>query len=118
MMFPGTADQVDALGLVGQLLDKVSSGQQGRQDHLYRQSHAVVVPSLRPEYQHRPSPDPTRSGGEDANRPAQPALSARPSDPQAPASRPIPAMSNVHQAIRAAVEKGGYRYRWWKVNDL
>ena len=27
-------------------------------------------------------------------------------------------MSNVHQAIRAAVEKGGYRYRWWKVNDL
>jgi hypothetical protein len=27
-------------------------------------------------------------------------------------------MSNVHQAIRDAVEKGGYRYRWWKVNDL
>jgi hypothetical protein len=27
-------------------------------------------------------------------------------------------MSNVHQAIKDAVEKGGYRYRWWKVNDL
>jgi hypothetical protein len=27
-------------------------------------------------------------------------------------------MSNVQQAIRDAAEKGGYRYRWWKVNDL
>jgi hypothetical protein len=27
-------------------------------------------------------------------------------------------MNNVHQAIRDAAEKGGYRYRWWKVNDL
>ena len=27
-------------------------------------------------------------------------------------------MNNVQQAIRDAAEKGGYRYRWWKVNDL
>jgi hypothetical protein len=27
-------------------------------------------------------------------------------------------MSNVQQAIRDAAEKGGYRYRWWKVDDL
>jgi hypothetical protein len=27
-------------------------------------------------------------------------------------------MKNVEQAIRDAAEKGGYRYRWWKVNDL
>ena len=27
-------------------------------------------------------------------------------------------MSNVQKAIRDAAEKGGYRYRWWKVNDL
>jgi hypothetical protein len=26
--------------------------------------------------------------------------------------------ANVQQAIRDAAEKGGYRYRWWKVNDL
>ena len=28
------------------------------------------------------------------------------------------AMNHVQQAIRDAAEKGGYRYRWWKVNDL
>jgi hypothetical protein len=27
-------------------------------------------------------------------------------------------MNNVQQAIRDAAENGGYRYRWWKVNDL
>jgi hypothetical protein len=27
-------------------------------------------------------------------------------------------MNNVQQAIRDAAEKGGYRYRWWKVKDL
>jgi hypothetical protein len=27
-------------------------------------------------------------------------------------------MNNVQQAIRDAAEKGEYRYRWWKVNDL
>jgi hypothetical protein len=27
-------------------------------------------------------------------------------------------MSNVQQAIRDAAERGGYRYRWWKVDDL
>src|SRR6266403_2707838 len=27
-------------------------------------------------------------------------------------------MNNVQQAIRDAAEKGGYRYRWWRVNDL
>ena len=27
-------------------------------------------------------------------------------------------MNKVQQAIRDAAEKGGYRYRWWKVNDL
>jgi hypothetical protein len=27
-------------------------------------------------------------------------------------------MNNVQQAIRVAAEKGEYRYRWWKVNDL
>ena len=27
-------------------------------------------------------------------------------------------MNNVQQAIRDAAEKGGYRYRWWKLNDL
>ena len=27
-------------------------------------------------------------------------------------------MNNVQQAIRDAAEKGGYRYRWWKANDL
>src|SRR6266567_5490637 len=27
-------------------------------------------------------------------------------------------MNNVQQAIRDAAEKGGYRYRWWKVTDL
>jgi hypothetical protein len=27
-------------------------------------------------------------------------------------------MSNVQQTIRDAAEKGGYRYRWWKVDDL
>ena len=27
-------------------------------------------------------------------------------------------MNNVQQAIRDAAEKGRYRYRWWKVNDL
>jgi hypothetical protein len=27
-------------------------------------------------------------------------------------------MNNVQQAIRDAAEKGGYRYRWWKVSDL
>jgi hypothetical protein len=27
-------------------------------------------------------------------------------------------LNNVQQAIRDAAEKGGYRYRWWKVNDL
>jgi hypothetical protein len=26
--------------------------------------------------------------------------------------------ANIQQAIRDAAEKGGYRYRWWKVNDL
>ena len=26
--------------------------------------------------------------------------------------------ANVQQAIRDAAEKGGYRYRWWKVDDL
>jgi hypothetical protein len=30
----------------------------------------------------------------------------------------LTAMSNVQQAIREAAEKGGYRYRSWKVNDL
>ena len=29
--------------------------------------------------------------------------------------RPV---NNVQQAIRDAAEKGGYRYRWWKANDL
>jgi hypothetical protein len=28
------------------------------------------------------------------------------------------AMNHVQQATRDAAEKGGYRYRWWKVNDL
>jgi hypothetical protein len=27
-------------------------------------------------------------------------------------------MSNVQQAIRDATERGGYGYRWWKVDDL
>jgi hypothetical protein len=27
-------------------------------------------------------------------------------------------MNNVQQAIRDPAEKGGYRYRWWKANDL
>jgi hypothetical protein len=27
-------------------------------------------------------------------------------------------MSNVQQAIRDAAERGGYGYRWWKVDDL
>jgi len=27
-------------------------------------------------------------------------------------------MSNVQQAIRDAAERGGYQYRWWKVDDL
>jgi hypothetical protein len=27
-------------------------------------------------------------------------------------------VNNVQQAIRDAAEKGGYRYRWWKANDL
>src|SRR6266700_3717111 len=27
-------------------------------------------------------------------------------------------MNHIQQAIRDAAEKGGYRYRWWKVNDL
>lgn len=27
-------------------------------------------------------------------------------------------MKHTGQAIRDAAEKGGYRYRWWKVNDL
>jgi hypothetical protein len=27
-------------------------------------------------------------------------------------------MSNVQKAIRDAAEKGGYRYRWCKVNNL
>jgi hypothetical protein len=26
--------------------------------------------------------------------------------------------NNLQQAIRDAAENGGYRYRWWKVNDL
>src|SRR6266446_10494025 len=26
--------------------------------------------------------------------------------------------NNLQQAIRDGTEKGGYRYRWWKVNDL
>ena len=28
------------------------------------------------------------------------------------------AMNHVQQAIRDAADRGGYRYRWWKVNDL
>jgi hypothetical protein len=28
------------------------------------------------------------------------------------------AMKHVQQAIRDAADRGGYRYRWWKVNDL
>jgi hypothetical protein len=28
------------------------------------------------------------------------------------------AMNHVQLAIKDAAEKGGYRYRWWKVNDL
>ena len=27
-------------------------------------------------------------------------------------------MKHTGQAIRDAAEKGGYQYRWWKVNDL
>jgi hypothetical protein len=27
-------------------------------------------------------------------------------------------VNNVQQPIRDAAEKGRYRYRWWKVNDL
>ncbi len=27
-------------------------------------------------------------------------------------------MNHTGQAIRDATEEGGYRYRWWKVNDL
>jgi hypothetical protein len=27
-------------------------------------------------------------------------------------------MKQTEQAIRDAAEKGGYRYRWWKANDL
>ena len=27
-------------------------------------------------------------------------------------------MKQVQQAIRDAADRGGYRYRWWKVNDL
>jgi hypothetical protein len=29
-----------------------------------------------------------------------------------------PRVNSVQQAIREAAEKGGYRYRSWKVNDL
>ena len=27
-------------------------------------------------------------------------------------------MKHTGQAIRDAAEKGGYQYRWWKVNEL
>ncbi len=35
-----------------------------------------------------------------------------------PTRSPGTDMNNVQQAIRDAAEKGGYRYRWWKVKDL
>src|SRR5256886_4959701 len=42
----------------------------------------------------------------------------RPLRPTAPKILTFLTMSNVQQAIRDAAERGGYRYRWWKVDDL
>jgi hypothetical protein len=42
----------------------------------------------------------------------------RPPRPTGPKILTFLTMSNVQQAIRDAAEKGGYRYRWWKVDDL
>jgi hypothetical protein len=43
---------------------------------------------------------------------------ARPPRPTGPKILTFLTMSNVQQAIRDAAEKGGYQYRWWKVDDL
>ena len=51
-----------------------------RQDHLYRPPHAADVQIPRPHHRYRPLSHPARRGREDADRPARPALSARPSD--------------------------------------
>ena len=42
----------------------------------------------------------------------------RPLRPTAPKILTFLTMSNVQQAIRDAAERGGYQYRWWKVDDL
>ena len=42
----------------------------------------------------------------------------RPPRPTGPKILTFLTMSNVQQAIRDAAERGGYQYRWWKVDDL